>query len=178
MLKGSLGALIFLGLFMSHCQSVNAPSGSVPKRIGLATNAFGGWVSISFLDSTRQTVEGEFIAVSNDTVYVMVGDEIDPRNVADIRTARIILFNTETAAYGVWTALTSLGTISNGGFLIFTLPMTILTGVATTIGESKRINFFEYPTHDWKMLSRYARFPQGVPTGVNLYDLEPQPVSN
>lgn len=173
MLRSSLVALIGIGLFMSHCQSVNAPKGSVPHRKGIATNAFGGWVSLSFWDSTRQIVEGEFIAVDNDTVYVLVGDKLDASKAADIRVARIILFNNDAAGYGVWTILTSLGTISNGGFMIFTLPMTLVTGILTTVAESKRVNFFEYPEHDWGALSKYARFPQGIPPGVNVDDLKP-----
>lgn len=177
MLRSSLVALIGMGLFMSHCQSVKAPKGAVPSRKGIATSAFGGWVSLSFLDSTRQTVEGEFIAVNNDTVYVMAGDKMDSFKTVDIRVARIILFSNDATGFGVWTALTSLGTISNGGFLIFTLPMTLVTGILTTVGESKRVNFFEYPTHDWEELSKYARFPQGIPPGVNVDHLKLRPIS-
>jgi hypothetical protein len=174
MLKSSLILLIAIGLSLSNCQPVKAPLGFVPKRKGTTTNAFGGWMSISFLDSTRQELEGEFIAVSNDSLYIMDGDKVNGRKTAEVRFARIILFNTDASGYAAWTVLNSLGTISTGTFLVFMFPLAFVTGIMTTVSESRRINFYEYPLHDWSTLRKYARFPQGIPEGVDLHELKPQ----
>lgn len=173
MLKSRLIVLIGLGLFLSQCESAKAPRGAVPKRKEVAMTAFGGWMTLSFWDSTRQTVQGEFIALSKDTVYIMIAGEVDALSKAEVREGRIVFFKTETSNYGIWTALTILLSLSNGYFSIITGPLTFLTGIATTVGEATRINYYEYPTHDWTVLRKFARFPQGIPAGIQMHELKP-----
>jgi len=77
-------------------------------------------------------------------------------------------------AYVVWTVAGSLLTISNGGFLIFTLPPVLISGILTTVAEANRINYLDYPSNSFKELSKHARFPQGMPKGIKSSDLLPR----
>jgi hypothetical protein len=92
--------------------------------------------------------------------------------------ARLIIFKNMIGAFGAWTFFGSLLTISNGYFLLFTLPTTLIMGISTIAGEAKRLNFLDYPANSFENLSKYARFPQGLPEGLNIADLRPRPNLN
>ncbi len=155
------------------CSTVKAPSGTVPVRNALATDAFGGWIELSLI-TPKDSISGEFIATCNDSLYIMDRGEVKIYPISNIRLARLVIFKNMSGAFGAWTFFGSLFTISNGGFLIFTLPATLIMGIATTIGEAKRLNFLDYPSNSFENLSKYARFPQGIPEGLNIADLRPR----
>lgn len=157
------------------CSTVKAPHGSVPKRKAIVTDAFGGWISAS-LKTTRNSIQGEFIAISSDSVFIMSDNKVQPLPKADIASARIILFNNVSDNYSGWTFLNSLATISNGYFLIFTLPINLITGISTANAEAKRINYYDYPALTWDELSKFARFPQGIPEQVDTKEIKPRPI--
>lgn len=149
-------------LFTISCKTATAPKGTVPNRNGIAWDGRGGWITLSFADSAREQINGEFLALGQDSVYIMNSETFSATPIADVRSARIIMYNTETTAYAIWTFLSSLLTISNGAFLILTLPLNLITGISTTVGESRRLNYFDYPENDWAELNKYTRFPQGI----------------
>lgn len=155
---------LFAGIifFLGSCKTVTAPKGTVPNRNGIVWDGRGGWITMSFADSTQEQIKGEFIALGQDSVYIMNSDKLSSIPVADVRSAMVIMYNTETVGFTVWTLLSSLLSISNGAFLAITLPLNLITGISTTVGESRRVNYFEYPANDWTELNKYARFPQGM----------------
>ena len=163
-------------VLLCNCSTVNAPQGSVTKRNGLATDAFGGWITLSIIGD-KGSIEGELIAVDTGSVFVMSSDKIQIFPKSDISTARIILYKNESNNFLAWTIIGSLATISNGGFLVFTLPITLVTGIATISGEKKRINFYDYPGISWDEVSKYARFPQGINNKINISEIKPRPLA-
>ena len=173
MLKSKLILVISFIILLSSCYTIKAPQGSVPKRGDITTDAFGGWIALS-LTSGQSSIEGEFIAVSNDSLYVIVGDKVERHAIRDISSARVVLFNTESNAYAIWTFLGSVATISTGSFIIFTLPIWLISGTSITTAEASRINFYDYPDYNWEQLIKYARFPQGMPQGMDIIDLKPR----
>jgi hypothetical protein len=173
MLKSKLLFVIGLIVLLNSCSSVKAPLGTVPVRNALATDTFGGWIELSLI-SPKDSISGEFIATSNDSLYIMDRGEVKIYAVSNISLARLVIFKNMSSTFGAWTFLGSLLTISNGAFLLFTLPTTLIMGISTTIGEAKRINFLDYPSNSIENLSKYARFPQGIPEGLNIADLRPR----
>jgi hypothetical protein len=166
--------LVVLLLILCCCNSVRAPRHSVPKRIDLDREAFGGWIGVRHAKSGL--VQGELIAVTNDSVFIMESAGLQSLARTDIDSARVILFNTSEGSYGLWTFVGSLATISHGLFLVFTLPATLIAGIATTVNEANRINYVDYPATPWEKLHRYARLPQGIPDGARG-ELKPRAVS-
>jgi hypothetical protein len=160
---------------LSNCATVKAPSGSVPTRTEITTDAFGGWISAS-LKSRQEAIQGEFIAVSTDSIYILTGNKAQGYALTSVDKARIVMFNTNTALYIFWTVGGSLATLSNGDFLVFTLPLTLVTGIVTTSAEAHRINFYDYPQFTWEELKKYARFPQGLPEKISITDIKSRPM--
>ena len=158
---------------MNSCNTVKAPLASVPKRNSLATDTYGGWIELRLV-SAKDSVSGEFIATGYDSLYIMEDARVQGYAISDIRYARVVFFKNMSGAYTAWTVLGSLLTFSNGYFMIFTLPVTIIIGLSTTFAESKRINFLDYPFNSLEDLSKYSRFPQGMPQEINIADLKPR----
>jgi hypothetical protein len=164
---------ISISFLLCCCATVRAPYGSVPKRLGIRTDAFGGWITLNLI-SNAKTVEGELVAVSSDSVFVFEGDTLQTFPTLDITYARVVLYNNNSSGYAGWTAIGSLATVLNGYYAVFTFPLFLITGMATTIAESNRVNYFDFPSNEWEVLKKYARFPQGIPEGINTSDLRPR----
>ncbi|MCU7549647.1 hypothetical protein OCK74_11010 [Chitinophagaceae bacterium LB-8] len=164
--------IIILTLICS-CRTVNAPRGSVPSRTGIENDAYGGWIS-AVLEDGQQPISGEFIAVSNDSLYIMCSEQVQCIVSSSVKTARIILYNTQTSSYALWTTLACIGTFANGAFAAFTFPAALATGIAATNAEANRINFYDHPRYSWQKLKKYARFPQGLPAGIRIEELKPR----
>ncbi|MBN1387216.1 MAG: hypothetical protein JW965_02145 [Bacteroidales bacterium] len=173
MKKGKLIISILLIVMLNCCSTIKAPIGSVPNRKALTTDAYGGWLEMT-INSSNDSITGEFIAANEDSIYIMQNGEIQIYAISNISFARVIIFNNARGAYLIWTVAGSLLTISNGGFFIFTLPTVLVSGILTTVAESKRVNYLDYPSNGFKELSKYARFPQGMPEGIKASDLNPR----
>ena len=174
MKKDKLIISILLIAILNCCSTIKAPIGSVPNRKAITTDAYGGWLEMR-LNSSNDTVAGEFIAANEDSIYIMQSGEVQRYAIPNISFARVIIFNNSSGAYVVWTVAGSLLTISNGRFLIFSLPTVLVSGILTSVAEAKRINYLDYPSNSFKELSKYARFPQGMPEGIKTSDLNPRP---
>jgi hypothetical protein len=159
-------------IFMVSCASVRAPHGSVPSREKVKTDAFGGWIGVT--DSSKVLIQGELIAMSADSVYLLNKDGFRGVAKSAIVSARLIIYNTSEGGYALWTFVGTLFTLTNGTFAVLTLPAMLISGIASTSTEAKRINYVDYPANNWKLLGRYARFPQGLPSDVEPSLLTPR----
>ncbi len=168
----SVTYLLVVAIVLSGCKTMKAPKGVVPNRKDMMVQAYGAWFYTTDLGPRQPQTEGELIAISADSVYVLDGDTLKTFVLKDIQRARVIAFNNQSSSYTLWTSLLAVGTLANGAFASFTLPLTLAVGIPTTIAEAKRQNFFEYPLHDWNQLGKFARFPQGLPQGLNTNDLK------
>lgn len=166
--------ILVVGLLaLSACATVKAPNGQVPRRQDLVSDAFGGWMLLTL--TSQQNVEGELLALTADSIHV-INSALFSFAKKDIAAGRLIMYNTDTGRFGRWATAGAFGSITNGWFLVFTMPLWIITGVATSSSEANRINYLDYPQTDWNYLNRYARFPQGFPAGLNRKDLQPRPI--
>lgn len=163
-------------MLLISCISVKAPQGSVPSRKDLHRDAFGGYITLAMSDmDTTWFVSGELIAVGTDSIVVNPAGFATLFPISAIDSARIIFFNTNADEFSAWSGLLILGTLSNGGYALITLPLATVTGIVTSTQEAKRINYLDYPEKNWNEIRKYARFPQGLPPGIRLDELAPRP---
>jgi hypothetical protein len=162
---------IFLA-FATACTTVKAPVGTVPRRIDLNEEAFGGWISVTL---ASDSVEGEFIASSADSIYILKKTSVVSTPKSSITKARVIIFKTDLGRYSLWTGVGTVSTLSHGVLLILSGPVWLLTGIFTAEAEGDRINYLDYPKSSWDEINKHARFPQGLPAGVLLSEIKPKP---
>lgn len=159
------------------CVSSTAPKGFLPTPRQAQHDAFGGWIELRFVDvGVDRTMDGELIAVSNDSVWVLGSTSARSIPTTAVTEGRLTGYASGAGGVGAATVLGVLSTISNGWFLVFTTPMWVIGGSIAASRES-RAPVREVGQLRWSALRPFARFPQGFPVGVQLSELRSKPPS-
>lgn len=167
------------GFLISGCTGTTAPQKWLPTAETAATDAYGAWAHLSLISSQR-TIDGELIAVANESVYVMIESlVVFPRT--DIWDIKLTRFEQEHGGLAMWTVTGTLGTISHGFFLLGTMPLWIISGSIST-GNASREPIVHPRSEDGipisvyqlRPLAMYARFPQGLTRSIDRSKLCPR----
>ncbi len=156
-----------LALLVNGCASSPAPHGWLPTATAAPRNAFGAWISVQTREGrNNQGIEGELIAVGDDSVFVLTLGGLMGLPRTAIRNATVATFDLSAGPLAGWAFFGTLATISNGVYLVFTAPAWILTG---TFGAStaSRAPLIHYPGKSWDEIGKHARFPVGLPVGLD-----------
>jgi hypothetical protein len=146
------------------CAHNPAPRYWLAPAEGEQADPYGAWIVVSKMDARARDVSGEFLGVSHDSVFVLLQDSRVLAIPADsVRTAQVASYESKYMELVVWTAAGSLGTISNGYFLLFTLPAMLIDGaVASTTQSVAPIRRVDGAV-GWDAVRMFARFPEGIP---------------
>ncbi len=156
------------------CASNSAPRGWLPKPGEAQAAAYGGWIELTCQESAESRhTDGELIAVSADSVWVLNESQGVVIPTITVQSGKLTAYAAQTGTLTTWTTVGTLATISNGGFLIFTAPMWLIGGSLTVGGESRSPER-KHPPLTWVQLAPFARFPQGMPEGIELTALQPK----
>lgn len=155
-------------LLILTCASTHAPQNRLPGAQETPYSSKGAWIYILTLNEEK--IAGEFLAVQNDTIYVVTDDGIIGQPIKKISKAEITAFKQNHQGLGSWTILGSLLTVSNGYLGVITMPMWLIGGPLAT-GAQSRKPLHWYPQEDMDSLKKYARFPQGLPKHLTLSDI-------
>lgn len=164
--RAVIAALLTALTLASGCVKSNpAPSGFVRTADETLKSPNGAWISVE-ITGIEQPVQGELLAVGGTSLYILELGEVAEVNLKTIKSASLSAY--EAAAGGVVT-LTLLGgasTISHGFFLIFSFPIWLAVGIATSRHQSG-MGYAAYDSdNSLKKLQgfgKWARFPQGMP---------------
>ncbi len=170
----SFGFSVFL-LAAAGCVSLHAPKGWLPSPSDVQSQAFGGWMELTrATPSGEVVVRGELIAVHPDHVYIMSERVLVDVPTKDVVSASLNIYQNSAKEVGTWAVLGFLSAASHGWVAIISGPIWLLTGIASSNAESKS-GLFLYPPTSLGEMGRYARFPQGIPQGLELKLLKPKP---
>jgi hypothetical protein len=159
------------------CAVHTAPLGFLPTPQEAQSSAHGGWIELTLSgDQEERLVEGELLAVTADSVWVLgvaggAGGVVVPT--ADVVRGRLTAYRWPSGQVTGWTVLGSFSTISNGLFLVFTAPAWIITG-SLAGGAESRAAMRQVPPLEWATLAQFARFPQGISPGLSWESLQPK----
>jgi len=162
----AVAALAVAALAVAACViNPDSRSRSVERA---ATDGRGGWIVLSLAFDVR--IEGELIAADSDGLRVLTAVGLVTIPLADVVGARLWAWEAELSGNLVWGTVGTASTASHGFFLILTAPVWIGATALITAIEARR-PIIEYPEHGIGDLARWARFPQGVPSGVHASDV-------
>ena len=127
-----------------------------------------GWVLPKELASQQGVprIQGELIAFERDSVFVMTPSQLVSVSATDIVSARLYTFAPNTGSLALWTFVGVLSTASHGAGLVLSLPVWIIAGTASAVSESHSPEV-KVPGRSWEYLRMFARFPQGLPPGLD-----------
>lgn len=168
-----LSAAIALGATAAGCFRSTAPRGWLPAAEEASYQAFGSWIRLE--DRSRRpavVTEGELIAIDRDTIHVHSFGGLVSLPRASVCCVTLTAFHQEYGSVAAWAALGTLSTVSHGFGLLLTAPIWMLAGTAAASNASvaPRIR-----STDPEVLRRFARFPQGIPPGVDRATLRSKP---
>ena len=165
-------------LLFSGCATVKTPSGFLPGVKEVETATYGGWMVVIYTSAeesvTKIALGGELIAIQNDSVFLFSPETINIIPTDFIKQATLVFHKNNPGSFALWSGLGTLSTISHGAFLIFSAPLWIITGITATITEANRPNKLEYPGSSLQEINKFARFPPGIPDGLELKNLMPK----
>lgn len=168
-------AALLVFLFALGCEVTKAPRGFLADASDLPADVYGGWIELtcSTAGKTGVQVSGELIAVGRDSVYV-VNDALHAIAFADVTSGRLAAYASYAGEMGGLVFLGTLSTISNGWFLVLSAPMWIIGG---TVAVSVRMlePVVDYPREGLSSLARFARYPQGLPPGLDRSRIKIKP---
>jgi hypothetical protein len=151
------------------CARNPAPAGALPRVNAVMTDGFGGWIEAVRLNGTP--VAGELLAANADTVWILNSAGLAALPGDSLRNATLALYEARSGGLGAWVALGTLGTISNGSFLIFTAPLWLIVGTTTAARASRQPLYRWNPSQSFDEIRRFARFPAGIPANVDRSSL-------
>jgi hypothetical protein len=153
-LFGLLGATTWL----SGCARNTAPPGWHPPALVALRSTHGGWIRV---EGTVLT-EGELIAVDQTAFHVLTqsGFQSVPR--AAVRRITLTGYGNRARTLALWSVLGGASTLSHGFYLLFTAPTWTAGGIIASLKE-KHASIW----HDEDVAFRFARFPQGLPSGFD-----------
>jgi len=170
-------ALVFIPflllVFLTGCASTTAPGDWLPTAQEAQMEAYGSWIYVEYAtgSSSFDKVDGELIAIGDDTVFILSStDQLVSIPLDKIESAKLTTYDAKHGVLGLWTLGGSLSTASHGIVLIISLPVWILSGSITTAAQSYA-PIEKFPIKSWDDLRKYARFPQGLPDGLKLEKL-------
>lgn len=113
---------------------------------------------------------GELIAVTPDSLWVLSPGGGDIVALPDLVGGQMVGWNSQYGNVGAAAILGTLSTISNGWFLFLTAPMWVVGGSLAAASQSRHPIIRALPPR-WMELRRFARFPQGLPPGIDFREL-------
>ncbi len=169
-----LGLLAPTLLMASACAiQHSSPDGFLPSSEKAQEDAFGAWIDVIYSDGGQhRQATGELIAVGPDSIWVKdaTGGVVLPLG-AQV-SGRVVWYDSDPGKMVGAVLLGMVSTISNGYFLIFTAPLWLIGG-SISVRIQGELPIVELPAVP-SQLSPYARFPQGMPPGVDLWALKPK----
>lgn len=177
-----VGGFVLAIALCAACASIPAPSGWLPTAKGAATDAFGGWITVTTAAQTAQNsaspravTEGELIAVHPDSLFVLTEGALVAVPRARVQKATLFAYDPHWGALGAWGVLGTLFAISNGWYFALTGPTWVITTAIAAGSRSRASSVSLDDSAGWERLRAYARFPQGLPAGLDRATLLPRP---
>ena len=156
------------------CGGTPAPAGWLPTPREAQTAASGGWIELDYGEGqSRRRAQGELIAASADSIWLLGDSQSVVVPTSGVESGKLFAYAPKLGDVTGWTLAGMVSTISNGVFLIFTAPAWLITGGFAGQSEARAARRTS-PPRSWAELAMFARFPQGMPAGVELSRLQPK----
>lgn len=175
LIKISVAAALVVVVLAEGCVSPKCNSEWLATVEQTQSSAYGGWLQVVHkFDRTKIYGYGELIAVHSDSLFWMEDNHLRSLARTDIRKAQVFTYRSQHGALAAWTVLGTLSTASHGFILIISAPAWILFGSITTgaVSHEPIVGYnapdrYEPSMSDWLRMSKYARYPQGIPADLD-----------
>jgi hypothetical protein len=151
----SLLLLLALG-----CASNPAPKGALLPPQAMESSAYGGYILVKHRDGSR--TEGELLAARDDRVWVRTARGVSAIPLSQVESMRLAAYQTGQELMTAWGTVGSFTALTHGYWLVFSVPIWILT-TGISAGIESRSALVDYPDQPLPAFAQWARYPQGMP---------------
>lgn len=191
-----LAVVLLPFVLLTGCAHRGPPRGWLPVAGASPPDPFGGWIEVEEVRpgpdamkplwaraahgmpgapsptwQYRATLRGELIAVSADSLHVLSDSGLVSLAWSAVRRARLTEYDAQHGAFGAWTVAGVLSSFSHGVFLILSIPSWLIFGGVSTGIQANQAQV-DFPRSEPETMVRYARFPSGLPSGLDRRHLE------
>lgn len=170
-MKNKIKAFLFLAFGLAACTSAFY----LPTAETIDVNQYGSQISV--YPKKGNMVKGELIAI--DTVNLIVLPNTAGKKQASVPVSiplnNISHFSLRYATprhYGWSIPLFTAVTLLHGYYAVITLPVNLIGTICVTVGGESAFTVSRVNGPIYKDLRMYARFPQGIPPGIELSQLK------
>ena len=153
---------------LAGCKS--NPDPRKPSTDDVQRTALGGWLVVTSHQGGQ--AQGELIAVDATSLTLLTWSKPPAQralytlSIPSIKRAELFRYVSEASGIGVWGGFGTLSTISHGVFLVLTAPLWVITTSIAASTETHHVTLV-YPHDSMAELAKWARFPQGMPPGID-----------
>ena len=166
-MKNRMPVLICLFLLVSGCAQY------LPIRKDIPAYPYGSFTKIKLKDGKR--MKGELLTVSGDTIYILDKEgygtvtQAHKQNIKKLRLELAINSN-KPVQYQVIPKIVASASYAQGLYAVYTFIPNVI--IAAITHPNKVV-----AGHQWVDLYKYSRYPQGIPSDVNLNHISSAPLS-
>lgn len=174
-------------LGLAGCVGTSAPRRWLPEVEDAPLTAFGAWTEVNVEKSEEQKyqVRGELIAVHDDSIFVWGPQGFTAFGRGEVTRVKLTTYRPDHGGMTAWAFLGSLSAASHGVGMLISFPIWVIVGSTATASVSgepdETCNERAIERADsecWQKLSKFARFPQGLPAGLDRARLAGKPSSD
>ena len=174
--KLALGCSVIVITILAGCAASIAPRYWLPQASEVPQDGYGSWASVTLSIGPDELSEGELIAATSDTLFILENERIQAFGVNEVSKVHIQSYDANHTCLAVWTVLGSLSTLSHGFILILSAPVWIITGSIGTAAQSKAPHN-HIIVGNWNDLQAYCRYPGGMPPSLDRTRIKPKPLN-
>ena len=158
-------ALLLAASLAGCAVTQTAPRGAVPSASRVSDDPRGAWVRV---DAPGGAVAGELLAVEADRVHVLTPQGgVVVVEVGGGVAGRVEAYRGAWGGAAGWAAVGAVSSLTHGFFVSLTGPLWGLAGLVASRPASDE-GFFAIPgERTWAEVRAFARFPQGMPPGLD-----------
>lgn len=165
---------------VAGCASSTAPKGWLPKATEAQSATHGGW--LSFRLNGGAVHEGEFLGIQRDlqhrrpaadSIFILERGAWFGVATTEVASATLWAYDANYGPLAAWAILGTLSTPSHGVGMVISAPVWIVVGTAAASSQSHAPRMTLTPG-TWESARAYARFPQGLPPGLDRSSVRPK----
>jgi len=175
------------------CAVSHAPSQWLSYAEEAQREAWGGWMEMQRQDpDSLRSVHGELLAISDDSVYTLSGTTITASALARVPRGTLEAYDSRSGDVARISFAGTLLSVTTGWGLFIIAPAWAIVGSISgsvlshqgkhevkqaTVRRGDDPNALREVQAAWRDLRPYARFPQGLPPGLDRTSLHERPLS-
>jgi hypothetical protein len=160
--------IFIIGLIVIAISSCSSPK-YLPSSDKIDVNEYGSYIEL--LHMNRSMIDGELIAIDSNQIVILTDKEKTCVTVPVSEVKRFSLEYAKPKHYGWSIPVGLVLPFIHGWYSILTIPIHLIVTISVT-ASGERAFKYNNKKMTYDELRMFARFPQGIPPGIDLASLK------